>query len=257
MQATANITSHNARIGHIRKFVCAPPERGHVLKLVSIEEPPCVLGEWSRSACVDNGSSAVDVDARLTEHTQTIQEDLKFTLTWLAEDGTLIQTKRLACRYVPEVGGDDFAAQSEALGIIGTERGLVVQMQRHTEAMTRTYLSAHQTQVQMLGTLVRDLGGMVNAAHTASHTAHAELDKQRLLHRKEIELIADQAIPAEVEGDAREEMMKQVVPMVMQALPLIMKGAMTMVSQYIAAAHAQGTPNPTPPTPQQPPQAVQ
>lgn len=230
MQPVTHITSHNARIGHLRKFVAVPPDRGSVLRLVSIEEPPATLGEWMRAACVDNGSIAEDVNGLMVDHVQTLQEDVKFTLVWMDDTGGQVVThKRFAVRYRQELD----EAASQASDILGTERGILSQMQRHSEAMTRMYLAAHQTQVQMLGTLVRDLGGQLNHAHSETHRFAIEVDKQRVIHRREIEQLADQAVPEDVESSARAGMIETLTKAFETALPTLLQGGMAILAQKL------------------------
>lgn len=261
MEPSSNITSHNARIGHIRKFVMVPPERGHTLALVSIEDPPCRLGEWTRVECAENGSRAIDIDGLVDEHTRALTADCSFTLAWIDEQKQLVTSKRLNVRYRSETD-DETTQKFEALGIVGTQQGALMQHQRLYEALTKTYLSAHQTQVAMANErenrawqaqerqamlfekILGTLGNQLIETHKLNHAAHIEQDKQRIVFRREIEDITDRAM-SDAGGDSG--LLEKALPLLQQAIPALVQGFMgAMQAKAAAAAPPPAGPAPDP-----------
>ncbi len=141
--------NRNARVAHIRKFVCVPPARGQTLRLVAVEDPPTVLGEWPRAACEDNGVTAEEVDARLREHADATGQETQANLTWCSAENHVVCSKRLKCKpeSSPESPLDPaYMAQAEALGIDGTNKGNAIQLSRALEGQIRLFMSDAQTQ---------------------------------------------------------------------------------------------------------------
>lgn len=251
---TLGPTNRNARVAHIRKFVCVPPARGHVLRLVTCEDPATVLGEWLRDACEDNGATPEDVDQRLREHADTAQAEVMANLVWQTESGLVVVTKRLKCKAEIDPAGMDpaQAAQAEALGIVGSTQGWFVQAQRHQEAMMRSYFSAHQTQIGQGNALISILGSMLNESQQNAHRAHLELDKLRAEQRTQLDRMYDQLRDVEAdnsntsgdsEGDARADLLKQLGGMLTQAIPFVIQ----QVAAQIAAPPAVVPPAAIPP----------
>jgi hypothetical protein len=228
----------NARVAHIRKYVCNPPERGHVLRLVAIENPPTVLGEWMRSQCDDNGVTADDVDARLRDHANTTGEDTQANLTWCAENSTVVCNKRLRCK--PDNSADSttdpaMMAQAEALGIDGTNKGNAIQLSRALEGQLRLFMSDAQTRraedrARERLNMEREsmYGSMIKDAWQMAHLANMEADKLRHQQRRELDQVALQLRetlteqdPESEESGARAEMIKMVTGAFTQALPFI------------------------------------
>ena len=243
---TLGPTNRNARVAHIRKFVCVPPPRGHTLRLVTCEDPATVLGEWLREGCEDNGSTPEDVDQRLREHADTIQAEVVANLVWQTETGLVVVTKRLKCKADIDPAGMDpaQAAQAEALGIVGTKEGWFIQAQRHQEAMMRSYFSAHQTQIGQGNALISILGGMLNEAQMNAHRAHLELDKLRAQQRLELDKMYEQLRESEPdnsnaddpEGGARADLLRQLGGALTQALPFVIAQVAKQISAGVVAA---------------------
>lgn len=231
MQAVTGITSHNARLAHIRKFVMVPPARGAVLRLVTCEEPPCVIGEWTREECVDNSATAVAVDEALREHTQTVQEHTTANLAWSSGEGHVVAGKRLKCGYEPEGMDPALAAQAEALGINGTQQGVMMHQQTVLERQLRLYMAGHQSNQQVALGLVNTLGSMLQQSYAAQHKLHVELDAARAKQRTELDEMIEQLRDAEggptsPEAEAKAELVVQAGEALKQVLPLVLNGVM-------------------------------
>jgi hypothetical protein len=253
-------TGRNARVGQIRKFVCVPPERGQVLRLVTIEDHPAVLGEWPRLACVDNGHTADDVDMLLREHANTIGQEAMATLAWTAEGGFIVCQKRLRCR--PDASQDGpmdpaWVAQAEALGINGTREGRELQSQRATEAMIRLYMSGHQQLAVERNQLNRHslemvsmLGGLLKESWAANHAAQLELDRVRAAQRLELdkwadELRAREESPESIAKAAQNEVIEMAVDLLKPVAPVL---AQALLQKFVindgAAPVVQSAPPP-------------
>lgn len=242
-------TQRNARVAHIRKFVCVPPERGHTLRLVAVEDPPVVLGEWPKVACVDNGSTADDVDALLRDHATTTGTEVIANLAWQSVEGLVVMTKRLKCKPEPSADTDPAAmAQAEAAGLDGSRRADQVQLQREREAFIRSYFSAHQTQnaqyIQLAKEqreLITTLAGCLREQYSHTHQANLAIDKQRAELRRALDEAASEIREAEAsaddggEGGARKELIEMVGKALGQALPFIVQAVGKMMAEAPAA----------------------
>lgn len=246
----ANPSNRNARVAHIRKFVCVPPDRGAMLRLVTLEAQPTVLGEWPRTACQDNGTVAEDVDAMLREHANAVAAELsgelQANLIWQGEDGTIVCSKRLKCRAEITMGDPASIAQAEALGIVGTQQGWMLQSQREREVMMRSYFSAHQVQINQYNVLVQTLGNIANEQMLNAHRAQLELDRLRAQQRRELDGYAMQVREAggadSAESGARAELINMVGNALTQALPFIVQHVGKMMTD--APANANTAPAP-------------
>lgn len=248
-------TNRNARVAHIRKFVCVPPERGHVLRLVAVDSPPTVLGEWPRIQCADNGLAAEEVDSSLREHANATGERVIANLTWCAENHLVVTTKRLKCE--PETSEEGTLedpsdkARMEALGIDGSNKGNAVQLSRALEGQIRLFMSDAQTrraedraQQKVNIELVQTMGAIAREGWAAAHAANIEADKLRLQQRRELDQAAIEvrdAVGADAEeSGARADLIKMVTGAFVQALPLIVQG----VSKMLADSNANATATP-------------
>lgn len=245
----------NARVAHIRKFCCLPPERGAVLRLLTCEDPPMTLGEWLREQCADNGGIPEDVDMRLREHASTTGVETLANLVWQSGEGGVIASKRLRCRPDSDPMAGTDSAQLEALGIVGTEQGKALQVQRHHEAMMRGWweqfrlLSQQQTlQNQMLLQHLME-------AHRATHAAHMELDKLRAAQRRELDQYAlamrqsaDNDNGGDPEKTARAEFIRQVTGALIQAAPTLIE----LIATQLAGDDGDDPPAPQPAQPPKP-----
>jgi len=228
MQAVTQIGSHNARLAHIRKFVMVPPQRGHTLRLVTIEEPPCVIGEWTREQCVDNGATALDVDSTLREHAQTMQTETTANLVWQDEAHQLVVHKRLKCAYEAENLDPSAAATMEALGINGTAAGNLQHAQTINERVLRLLLTSlhtsHQSNVSQNATLLASL----QASWSENRKIQAELDAARAKQRAEIDLYVDAlrdaegGEPVDPEKQARAEVLAEMGAEISKVLPHVL-----------------------------------
>jgi hypothetical protein len=249
--ASTQITAHNARVAHIRKFVMVPPARGATLRLITCEEPPSVIGEWTREQCEDNGSTAVDVDAVLREHAQTMQTECVANLSWTDAQHQLVTSKRLKCAYEAEGVDPAFAAQAEALGITGTVQGGLMHVQTINERLVRVMLAGihttQQTHVAMNNTLLSTL----QSSWTENRKLQAELDALRAKQRGEIDLLVDalrdsEGEPPDPEKEVKAELLQEVGSQLAKVLPhilvhLVQRAAPPTANQqaYAAAQAAQ------------------
>jgi hypothetical protein len=226
--------SLNARAAQIRKFVVTPPERGHVLRLVSIDDPPCVLGEWPRTACAGNGSIADDIDRLFVEHGNTLGTEVGAHLAWVDEAKLIVQAKRL--KYRPEPNDVDPLA-AEAMGINGTAQGERMQNQRLAEAFARINASLIQgSQQQQVHTLREQreviglLLGLCKELAASTRNAQAELDKAYYLRRKELEqrdqLLRDTSDPEAAASAMQSELMSQALEQFAPVVPVFLQAMM-------------------------------
>lgn len=244
-------SNRNARVAHIRKFVCVPPERGHVLRLVAIDDPPTVLGEWPRVQCADNGITAEEVDAFLREHANATGERVTANLTWCAENHLVVTTKRLKCE--PEANSESALvdpsdkARMEALGLDGSNKGNAVQLSRALEGQIRLFMNDAQTrraedraQARVNIELVQTMGAIAREGWAAAHAANIEADKLRQQQRRELDqaaLAVRESVDSESEeSGARAELIKMVTGAFVQALPLIVNGVSKMLAENSNAA---------------------
>jgi len=244
--------NRNARVAHIRKFVCVPPDRGHTLRLIAIEDPATVLGEWPRAQCEDNGVTAEDVDARLRDHANTVNAETAANLTWCAENHLVVCSKRLKCKPdspIDSAMDPASAAQAEAWGVNGSVKGEALQLGRALEGHIRLYMTDAQTRRaedrardKMQIELIQTLGTMVREGWTAAHQANAEADRLRMQQRRELDAAALQLREALPEGDpeneARGELINQVGAALTQAFPFILQHVVKALAQVPDNANA-------------------
>ena len=252
--------NRNARITHIRNFVSKMPKHAHALRLVTIEDPPMILGEWPADGCEENLMISEDVDGRLREHADTVGGAVGATLSWNTEGGQLIHSKRLNVKALDPAMDPSESARNEALGISGAELGREVQRQRHYEAMIRSYMAAHQTQIAQAQQarrednadkmeMMRLMSGMLSDAYKANHAAQLELDKLRAEQRMQIDKMMDrlhaQAAalerhePSDPEAAVKAEFMKDAGKMVLELVPFFVE----KLAEKYGGLPSEGSPN--------------
>lgn len=252
-----NATNRNARLAHIRKFVCSPPERGHTLRLLEVADPPTTLGEWPKTSCVDNAATAADVDALVRDHANTMGYEIQANLVWTSETGLVVVSKRLRCKPDPVDAASldpSLMAQSETLGITGSAQGWMIQQQRALEAHARLYMSGHQTQLAQASAQARDarelaglLGSLLKDSWAAAHAANVQLDLQRAQQRKELDQAAKlvreatDAAAGDEESSQRAELMEMIGGALSKALPFIVQHVGKMMTEP-APANTNATP---------------
>lgn len=206
----------NQRVAAIKKFCMRPPARGMRLRLVPADESTAgqCLGEWTREVANDNAGVPHEVAEALAEHCQTLARPVEAILAWVCEQGEIVTTKRLKER--PRAGHDEDPVAFAAMGITGEQSGQVVQMQRHLEAMTKSYLHAHQAQIATLTGLVQQLGGLLG-------DQHERYEQLRQQYERSEHDAAVASAEVNAESEAKAEMIRQVgeglkvvVPMVTQ-----------------------------------------
>jgi hypothetical protein len=238
MEPLTHLTSHNARVAQIRKFVAKPPPRGVRLRLVTADDTAESLGEWLRDECEGNANVANDVSETLQDHCNTAERPIEAILGWCAEEGNAVTTKRLRAR---PSNTDDL--ESKALGIDGSAGGQVVQMQRHLEAMTRSYLTAHQAQISSANLIATAMSDRVL-------TLQAQIDE---LREEKNELFLAQ-IERVLQGDgeekqqvgpetdaARAELIRTTIAGLKTAGPLVLRQVMMYAQQQAQAKTANGS----------------
>lgn len=266
----------NARLAHLRKFVCVPPERGHTLRLITCEDPPLVIGEWQRAACQDQLSAAEEIDTRLREHAQTQQLEVHANLVWQTDENAIVVSKRLRCR--PEQDAPIDPAQAEALGVLGTEQSDRVLRARHHEGMMRMWFQAfrehQQLQLEDRRDLQRQMGEvqrqsfemnrllakMLEEQTKVSHAAHLDLDKLRAQQRRELDQTAervrdmlDKKPDEDPEKSARGRFIDQVTQIFVSAAPTVVE---VLAERFLGGEEDDG-PEPGDPAPDSPPKAAQ
>lgn len=150
MEPMANVSGHHQRANAIRKFIAKPPARGQRLRLAVLDADGVsgqVLGEWLRSEAEGSCSGPLshDISEKVQEHSNVMKRGIGALLAWLPDEGErTVTTKTLRAR--PVLDGED-EEENMSLGIDGSGNGQVIQMQRHMEAMARSYFTAHQAQI--------------------------------------------------------------------------------------------------------------
>ncbi len=288
---TAPGVNHNHRVGHIRRACCNPPDRGQILKLVTVEESPITLGEWTRIACQDNAATALLIDQLLQEHADVTGEQIAANLVWTQQDGVTVTTKRLRCKPesaqdVELIGDPNAPASAEAMGIDGTTKGQIIQRQREHEYAMRSYFSAHQTQIAQGTAMFREhrewatdairetrelavtLGSLLKDSWQANHSSQVELDKLRQAQRIEMDRMhlalresANELDEAEAEAeasskatpqDAKSQLYAQVGKALEVAMPFVVQAAMAQFAGRLGGGMPQAEATPEPPAPQAP-----
>lgn len=229
MEPLTHLTSHNARVAQIRKFVAKPPPRAARLRLVTAaDENVEPLGEWLREECEGNGNVAVDVSETLQDHCNTSSRPIEAILGWCAEEGSRITTKRLRARPAET---DDLEAT--ALGIDGSGTGQVVQMQRHLEAMTRSYLTAHQAQISAANMLATNMAERLLQVQSENDELRAERNELFLAQIEKIMGGEDEektTVGPETDA-ARAELIRTTVAGLKTAGPLIMRQVLVWAAE--------------------------
>lgn len=189
------------------------------------------LGEWVRQACEDNAQVPEDVDLRLREHAATNGTETLANLVWQSGEGGVVASKRLRCRPDGDPMGATDSAQMEALGIVGTEAGKLLQQQRHHEVMMRGWWEQFRLLSQQQSQLVLSLSAQLTESHRATHLAHLELDKLRSLQRRELDEYAvrlrrsadNDNAAADPEKQARAKFIEQATGAVIESLPTVIE----------------------------------
>lgn len=241
MEPLSNISSHNSRINQIRKFCAVPPARGVLLRLVTAEDPPAVLGEWTREEASGNGSLAIEADSLLTEHCQTVQRDVEALIAWTDEHGMSVVSKRLRMRHTWSDDGDAQTVQSEALGITGQTIGQVVQAQRHLEVMTKSYMTAHHAQMQTALQLQAQLGSQLAEAYSRIDELQASRLEEAERRRVELQELVIEEPDAPVSGEprtpeeeAQAELYRTANTVIQQAIPLVLPVLVQHLQRFLS-----------------------
>lgn len=209
--------SPNARTAQIRKFCANPPKHAETLRLVTFDQDtgqPHVLCTYTVDQCRNNGQVCLDVDGYLQEHCETEGRPITATLAWYSVENKALSTKKLRTR--PK--GED--PELATLGIDGTPNGLVTQVQRHHEHMMRSYLGAHQFQLE-------NAFESYQKAVTELAQLRAEHDTLRREYFGVLREIAESAGQAEASAtpltdEARAEVLRSIAAQVQFAGPLAM-----------------------------------
>lgn len=236
MEAVSNLTSHNARVAQIRKFVMKPPARATRLVLASVADTstPEPLGEWLTEECRDNANVAGEISELVQDHSDNACRPIEAKLAWLDGAGTVITSKRLRAR--PQDESED----SLALGIDGSGTGQVVQMQRHMEAMTRSYLTAHQAQINSANQIAVHMSDRVLQLQNELDNLRSQL-LENAVHQASMALAREiEAPPEETAGpetdQARAELIRTTLEGLKKAGPLVYAAAQTYFAQRASEA---------------------
>lgn len=252
MEHLANVTSPNARVYQIRKFVMKPPARGAVLRMITADEDQMLLGEWTRAEAQDNGPLAHEVDALLSEHCQNVEHHVEAVLGWITEEGQGCGSKRLRMRFVRPLEDPSYAPDDEASAIDGTARGLVMQSQQVMQNMTRLYLTAHHGQLAMsMQREAQQHQQLLDAYARIDELQSARIEEAERRHA-EVSEAADQLAVATVENDngrpaapltpeeqAQSELHRMAFDVIKQSIPLLLP---VLVQKISAMLPSGGTP---------------
>jgi hypothetical protein len=227
MEPMRNVVSNNSRINAIRKFVMKPPARGATLRLVSCEDTPQTLGEWTRDECADNAVRAEEVDSALTEHRDATERNVTALLVWLSLEGGSVVSKRLHCRME---AAEETTPELAALGIDGTDRGTLMQTQQHlhvvmtdTHALQRTLIAGLQALTVLQRDLIRDQNEQLRDLYADRHTMHEQLGDLTAQVRSGPEPETEES-EGGPESEARAELMRTLTDGVKQvALPMALR----------------------------------
>ena len=172
MDVNHGITSNNQRIAVLKRWLSKPPLRASVCRLIAVGEPQLQLGEWTREELVPG--LAHEVDALAEDHArESGLAECRFMLAFVDEQGGALLTKPMTVRRAPA----EDSAVSVAQQLDGSATSWNIQMQRHTEAMVRMFLTGQQAQVQALISIIGTLSErVVDSEHrvdSARETANA------------------------------------------------------------------------------------
>lgn len=139
------IESANRRVGQLKRFLAKPPKGAQSLRLSTGDDTECpaVLSRWEKGAAVPE--LALEIEGTVADHADETGSYVTARLEWLDRDQQTITTKMVRGR------------PSEEAGLDGTQPSQAAQAQRHLEAMTRLYVSAHGQTIERLNGLVQQL----------------------------------------------------------------------------------------------------
>jgi len=142
-----SLESPNRRIGQLKRFLAKPPRgtAGLVLE-VPDGECPAVLARFDKSQAVPE--LAHDIESLVAEHADESASYVAARLEWHNKDGEVLASKVVRGRPAE---GSEFD---------GSQQSMAAQAQRHTEAMTRLYVSAHSATIDRLNNLVEQLANI-------------------------------------------------------------------------------------------------
>jgi len=149
------LESPNRRIGQLKRFLSKPP-RGTAGLVLAVPEGECpaVLARWDKSQSVPE--LAHDIECLVAEHADESASYVAARLEWHTKDGEVLASKVVRGR------------PSEGSEFDGSQQSQAAQAQRHTEAMTRLYVSAHSATIDRLNNLVEQLAGIAASSLEAA-----------------------------------------------------------------------------------------
>jgi len=161
-----SLESPNRRVGQLKRWLAKPP-RGTKSLLLSVPEGEVtgVLARYDKAQAVPE--LAYDIEALVNEHADEAGVYAVARLEWLNANGEALASKVVRGR--PTHDGE----------LDGSQVSQAAQAQRHTEAMTRLYVSAHSSTVDALQGLVTQLADIARNSLLAAQQASQDAEVAR------------------------------------------------------------------------------
>jgi len=161
-----NIESANRRTGQLKRFLAKPPKGAHALRLATDDaEHAAVLNRWEKGAAVPE--LALEIEGMVADHADETGSYVTARLEWLSRDQEVLCTKMVRGR------------PSEEHGLDGSQPSQAAQAQRHLEAMTRLYVTAHGQTIERLNGLVTQLADITSRSLEQSRVSAEEAEIAR------------------------------------------------------------------------------
>lgn len=131
--------SPNSTVEKVKRFVSKVPPNSQLLRLLAAADgAPMVLREWEADGQdLDADAVAEAVCEAIADFVSELGQQASVTLTWLGADGRVLASLPMKPRPRPVANSDDGLSIVQQLD--GSGVSLVVQSQRHLEAMARNY----------------------------------------------------------------------------------------------------------------------
>ena len=160
------IESANRRTGQLKRFLAKPPKGAAALRLATDDaDCPAVLSRWEKGQAVPE--LALEIEGSVSDHADETGSYVTARLEWLNKDSQVLTTKMVRGR------------PSEEAGLDGSQPSQAAQAQRHLEAMTRLYVSAHGQTIERLNGLVSQLAEITSRSLEQARVASEDAEVAR------------------------------------------------------------------------------
>jgi len=196
-------TSPNSSLSKVRKWLAKRPENARKLVLFGSAAgggTSVKLGDWTAEDTVPP-VVAEDIMAAVDGYVETIEQTVLAVLQWVDADKQEIHSMPLRRRKAQVVQPDMQDTGTALEGLTGDANALVVQAQKHLEAMTRIYVGALGGQMQ---TMMRTNEHVLELLERmSSHAAESDHKVKKLtLERDELASVLAEQDAARSDEDA-------------------------------------------------------